>query len=129
EIELVEPFGDFVEERRSQAGTDEDDAQRIDVAAERDAAQQRGFENGGATAHEWIIDNVAGFGQSFDEEARQLRFEAGAVGNFVERTGLALAGGPEFIHEGRDFAWSAGEISERRGQLSGGLAELAKGGK
>ena len=38
-----------------------------------------------------------------------------------------LAAHPHVVAVG--VAWSAGEINERRGQLSGGLAELAKGGK
>jgi hypothetical protein len=32
-----------------------------------------------------------------NEESGQLRFEAGAVGNLVQRMRLALSGGPEFI--------------------------------
>jgi hypothetical protein len=38
-------------------------------------------------------------GEALDEEPRQLGLETGTVGDFMQRTGLPLFGGPVFIDE------------------------------
>ena len=126
EVDLPEPLGDLFEARRAEPGPRQDDAQGVDVAAEGHAAQQRGFQDGGAAAHERVIDDLAGLRQALDEEAGQLRLEAGAIGNLVERAGLALFGRPEFVDEGGDFAGLAVGAGEGGDQLAGGLAKLAE---
>ena len=124
---MPEALGDVFQARRVEPRPGQDDAQGVDVAAAGDAAQQRGFQDGGAAAHERVIDDLAGLRQALDEEARQLRLEAGAIGNLVERAGLALFGGPEFVDERGDFARLAVGAGEGGDQLAGGLAELAEG--
>ena len=97
-----EAGADGVQRRRTKPRLDEDAAERVDVVAEGRPAEQGGLEDGRAAAHEGVVDHVAWFRQTLDEEPRQLRLEAGAVGNLVQRMGGALAAGPELVHERPD---------------------------
>ena len=72
---------------------------RIDVAAAGHPPQQRGFNHGRAASHERIVDRLAGLGESFDEEARKLRLETGAIRDLVQTGRLPLPCGPELVHE------------------------------
>src|ERR1039457_4036040 len=74
------------------------DAQRVGVAAAGDPPKQGSLYDGCAPPHEWVIDNLAGRGQAFDEEAGQLRLEAGPVGNLVQAVCSPLLRRPERIH-------------------------------
>ncbi len=123
---MPKPLGDLFQAGRAEPRPGQDDAQGVDVAAAGDPAQQRGLQDRGAAAHERVIDDLAGLRQALDKEARQLRLEAGAIGNLVERTGLALPGGPELVDEGGDLAWLAVGAGEGRDQCAGGLAKLAE---
>ena len=125
QIDFAEARFDLREGRRVETGLREGEAERVDVVTERNAAQQRGLNRCGAAAHEGIVNYVARLRQAFDEKARELRFEAGAIGNFVERTGLALARGPELIDERGDRPTLAGGVVGGL-ELSRGRAELAK---
>ena len=65
-------------------------AERVDVAGQGHAARQRGLEGRRAAPGERIVDDRAGLGEPVDEEARQLRLEAGAV---RDRAGCARRAG------------------------------------
>ena len=123
-VDFAQAGFDLLQRRRLKPGRGQRKAQRIDVVARRDAAQQSRFDGRGAAAHERIVDDVARVGEPLDEEARQLRLEAGAIGDFVQRTGLALACGPELVDEG----WNRAGAAEGD-DLAGGLPEFAETGK
>jgi hypothetical protein len=53
-----------------------------------------------------------------DEEGGELRLEAGAVADFVDRVGLPLAGGPELVDQVGNAAFA---------ELHGRLAEMVEG--
>ncbi len=112
---------------RLQSGLHQNCAEGIDVAAKGNSAQQGGFERCGAAAHERVVNEVAGAGQALNEKTRQLGFETGAVGDFVEGICLPLTGGPEFINECGNGLGVAVVSSERSGQLPSFLSEFAEG--
>ena len=89
---------------RVQARGAEQARERVDVIAKRRAPKPRGFNGRGAAPHEGVVDGVARFCQAFDEEGGQLRLEAGAVADFVQPHGLALARGPELARDARHAA-------------------------
>ena len=119
EVDLAESLVDLIHRWRAKTRRREREAEWIDVVAERHAPQQCGFDGRGAAPHEGIIDDIAGLGEAFDEEARELRLEARAIGDFVERTSLALFRSPEFVDVSGSFA--ARKLS---GDESRGRAEL-----
>src|SRR5687767_2010927 len=71
EVQLPESIRDIFDKGWAQSGADEDRAQRVYVAAVRQAAQQGGFEKSCASPQKGIVNDVSGPGQPFDEEARQ----------------------------------------------------------
>jgi len=73
------------------------------------------------------INNVAKFGQPFDEEAGQLRFEAGSIRNLVQTVGLPLSGRPELIDIGRHGDVFTGESARLRLEALCGFTEFAEG--
>jgi hypothetical protein len=77
----------------------ENRAQRVYIAPVGLPAQQRRFDQCRTAAHERVIDDVPGTGQPLDEETRQLRLEAGAVGDLVQAVRGALFRGPELVRE------------------------------
>src|SRR5262249_44618977 len=72
---------------------------------EHGAPAQRGLDRRGAAAAERVVNAVALAGEALDEIGRELRLEAGAVRDLVDRAALALAAGPElafvYRHRGR----------------------------
>ena len=73
-----------------------------------------GYDNQcGAAAHEGIIDDIARLREALDKKARQLRLEARAVADLVQRMRLPLTGGPEFVDE----YWHVGTAGERKSFL------------
>src|SRR5262249_7030038 len=69
---------------------------------------------------------LAGLREALNEEAGELRFEAGPVGDLVEAVGGALLGGPEFVDVGRNLDVAA--VGQRRGRRSddGRTAKVAE---
>src|SRR6266404_2044933 len=99
-VDRLQSLGNFGPGRRPETAPRENGAQGVHITTEGDATEQGGFNCGGPAAHEWVVDDIAGASQALDEKAGQLWFKAGAVGNLVERVGLALFRGPEFVNEG-----------------------------
>ena len=99
-----EPGFDLRLRRRVQPRFDQDAGNRIDVVAQGVASQQHRFEQRRAAPHERVEDDVAGIRQPGDEEPRQLRLEAGAVGNLVQGMRRALLRRPELVREDRNAA-------------------------
>ncbi len=128
-VDLLEPLGNVLKTGRAQPWPGQNNAQRIDIASVWHAPQQRGFDKGGATPHERVINRFSGLCQAFDKKARQLRFEAGAVGNLLKRACLALFGGPELVDIGWHLADGAVGVPADGGQCAGSLVELAKRGQ
>src|SRR5262245_20455195 len=79
EVNRPNALSDFLQSRRAQSRPCQDKAERVHVAPKRDAAQQCSFNYRSPPAHERIVNHLAGLSESFDEEARQLRFKAGSV--------------------------------------------------
>jgi len=127
EINLRQPLDNLIHRGRIEPRAAQEEAQRVDVASERDAPQQTRFDDRRPAPHEWVVNNLPGLRQPLDEEARQLRLEACPIGNLVQTAGCPLLGRPKLIDEGGDVQSSS---IERRG---GGFdhlrapAELAEG--
>ncbi len=85
--------------RNAQARKGEDAAEWVDIIADHVSAAQCRFDERGAAPGERIVDGVAFAGEQVDEKAGKLRLEAGAVGDLMERRGLFLFCGPEFVDE------------------------------
>jgi hypothetical protein len=66
------------------------------------AAEESRLDQRRAASGKRVIDARARPGESLDEEPRQLRLEAGAIGDFVQGMRLPLLGGPELVLEHRD---------------------------
>jgi hypothetical protein len=95
--DLVESSDDLIQCGRTKARSGQGNTEGVDVTTPRDTVEESGFNEGGAAAHEGIVDDIARGGQALDEEAGQLGFKAGAVRDFVEFVGLALLGSPELV--------------------------------
>lgn len=68
EIDLSKALDDFFLSGRIEPGRDQSLAEWIDVIASRATAHKNGLEQGGAAAHERIVDGFAGRRQMLDEE-------------------------------------------------------------
>src|SRR6266446_4439228 len=101
-IDCRESLSHRIDFRRQQPWFDENLAQRIDVAADGNSAEQRGFEQRRPAPHEWVVDCVPCSREALRKEPRELRLEARAIGNFVETVRGALAARPKLIDEGID---------------------------
>ena len=99
EINFLNTLRDLLQRRRFNPRPGQEDTERIDIAAIWQTAQQSRLNNGRASPHEWIINDLAGCREPLDEEAGQLRFETGAIRNLLQVAGRALFGSPEFIHK------------------------------
>jgi hypothetical protein len=95
-VKKLEPTGDFLGGRGIEPRSSRHLAKRSRIGSASDASAQGGFQWRGAPPHEWIINRLAGVGESVDERAGQFRLEAGAVGNLMQRVTTALACGPKF---------------------------------
>lgn len=58
--DFVQPVGNLADRRRFQSGPGEQDAQGVDVVADRLAAQESGLNGSGPPPHERIVDGVLG---------------------------------------------------------------------
>lgn len=125
QVDLGEARGDLVKCGWIEAWADEDTAEGIGVRAEGDTTGEGGFKRSGAAAHEGVMDDVAGVGKSIDKEARELGFEAGAIGDFVQAVGGALLGGPEFVDVGGDLKFG-NAVLERGLEESRTLTKFAE---
>ena len=128
QIDFVEARFDLFQCRRLKSRLSECEAERIDVIAPGHAAEQGGFNGRRAPAHKRVVNYLAGLGEAFDEEARELRLETGAIGDFVQGRGLALFGGPEFVDKGRSAKNPPPSSVERGGEFFCDLAELMESG-
>jgi len=124
EVDLAQAGLNLAESWWLQARRGQRQTEWVYVVTPRHAPKQCGFHRCGAAAHEGIIDDVAGLSQALDEKARELGLKAGAIGDFVERTCLPLACGPELVDEG----WSQDRPAAGR-NLAGGLAEATEAGQ
>src|SRR4051812_3623234 len=86
----LEPPRDGLQERGCEARARQQDRERVEVVADRPAAHQGGLEGRRAAPHERVMDPLPPRGQARDEEGGQLRLEAGAVADFMERMRLTL---------------------------------------
>ena len=93
-------------------------ADRVHIVPVGNPTKESRFNERCAPSHEGVIDPIARRAQPRDEEFRQLRLEAGAVADFMERMGLTLPGGPEFIDQIGNAAI---------GDVPGGGAETGEG--
>ena len=118
ERDFREPLLDIAQFRWAQTRSRERQAERIHVAPDWHAAEQRRLDGRGAPSHERVIDSVARHSQPLDEKARQLRLETGAIRNLVQTAGRSLFGGPELIH----VRWNG--YSAACASLSRGLYDL-----
>ena len=85
-----------------QARPEKDRAKRVDIATGRSPAKKHRLQQGGPPPHKWVVDEISGLSESFDEEARQLGFKTRPVGHFVQRARSSLFGCPELIFQNRD---------------------------
>jgi len=92
EINLAQSFGHLIGGGGIEAGAGEDDAQWIDVAAERDPAHEGGLEQGGAAAHERVVDAVARPGQPA-EVAPAYVLLASNDGSYITGAMIPVTGG------------------------------------
>ncbi len=83
-IEFVEPSADFLDRRRIKPGRGQHLAERICIGPHGDASAQRGFERCRATTHERIVNDFPSAGESIDEKAGKLGFEACAIRDFMQ---------------------------------------------
>jgi hypothetical protein len=127
ERDLVESLDDLLECGGTETRAREIAAEGIDVATPWDTVEERGFDESCAAAHEGVVNDVAGVGQALDEEARELRFKTGAIGDFVEVMGLSLLGGPELVDEDGEGEWLIVRAAGAEIELSGAGAELVEG--
>lgn len=138
-IESKQVFGEFVRVgqidfleaclnvfplRRTQARCGKRQAEGIDIVAPRHTAEQGGFNRRRAASHKRVIDDISRLGQALDEEARQLGFKAGAIGDFMERTGLALLCRPELVDKCRNCNSSPSRRLISGFKAARGLAEF-----
>ena len=97
EPELIQPGADIPRFGRGQPGSDQDPAQRADVAPQRHSSQKRRLDQGGSPPHERIVNPVPRAGETLDEESGKLSFEASPVGDLVQGVPLPLHRGPELV--------------------------------
>ena len=98
---LLQPRGNFGQRRRIEPRLKKDAAERVDVGRARNPTEQCGFQRRCAAAGKRIVDRRARSGQPLDEEARQLRLEAGAIRNLVKAVGGPLSLRPELVDQQR----------------------------
>src|SRR5712692_5511774 len=103
--DLVQPASDLAYRRWLQSGPAEQDAQGVDVVADRLAAHESRLNGSGPPPHKRIVDDVAGRSETLDKELRKLRLEASPVAHLVDRMGLTLTCGPEFVDQVADGAF------------------------
>src|SRR5262249_45191548 len=123
--------GDLSQARRdlrqrwgAQTGADERQAEGIDVASGRDAAEEGGLQGRGAPTHERVVNDVSRTAEALDKKARELRLETGAITDLLQAAGLALARRPEFVDVGGHFQTLAIEKSRRGGDPAAVPPEL-----
>ena len=83
-IEFVEPSADFLDRRRIKPGCGQHLTERVCIGPHGDASAQRGFERCRATTHERIVNDFPSAGESIDEKAGKLGFEASAIRDFMQ---------------------------------------------
>jgi len=105
QINLLQSFFKLLDPGRTQPRARQHFAQGVDIATERNAAQQGRLDGCRAAAHKRIVNGVASPGQPFDEEFGKLGFETGAIADFMNGMGLTLSRGPEFVDEISDAAF------------------------
>jgi hypothetical protein len=105
---VVIPF-DFIQSSlnlldtgRLKAWPEQDGAQWIDITAGSLPAKKDRFKQRGPPPHERIVDKISRLGEPLDEEAWQLRLEAGAVRYLVQRARSSLFGRPKLVREKRN---------------------------
>jgi len=81
-----------------------ENAQGIDIVADRSPAHQTGLDQRRATSLVRIVDGVTSLRQALDEELRKLGLEARAIAHLVNRMTLPLRRRPEFVDEVVDSA-------------------------
>ena len=74
-------------------------AERVRIVSVRYTPSQRRFKGRCTATHEWVVNDLARIRKPFDEERGQLRFEAGAVADFVKPMAFSLLRGPELVNE------------------------------
>ena len=99
---LAQPPGHLCQRRRCEAGTGQQDRERVDIVAGGSAPHQRGLHGRRAPTHERIVHGLARLGQAVDEELGELRLEAGPITDLVQVVRPALPGGPELVAQVRN---------------------------
>ena len=123
-----EPRRNLFRRRRGEPRLDQHAREWIDVVAQWPAAEQRRLEQRRPAPHERVEHDVARAREPTDEEPRQLRLEAGTVGDLVEGMRRPLPGRPELVGEHRDAVVLADDrrraepapVLELAGQLAAG---------
>ena len=80
----MQPPFNFSQRRRIQSRLDQIFAERIDIVSCNGPVQKICLKQGRAAPHKRVIDKVTWPCQPLDEEPRQLRFETGAIADFVQ---------------------------------------------
>jgi hypothetical protein len=105
-IQPLQTLGDIRKSGRLQAWSAQRLAEWIDIIADGHSPQQGRLQGGGAPPHERVINPLAGLGQTFNKEARQLGLETGTIGNLMQRAGLPLPRSPKLVRAG----WYCGPV-------------------
>ena len=89
-IDFAQPRLDRLQGGREKSRPSEHHTQRIQIATVRNSSHQGSLKESRSTAHKRIVDGITGPCHPFDKETRNLRFETGPKGDFVNTMGRPL---------------------------------------
>jgi hypothetical protein len=123
--DLSETSRDVGQGRWHQPRPRDQDAQRIDIIADRPPTHQASLDRRRAPSHEGIVDRVSRLRQALDEELGKLGLEACAIAHLVNRMSLPLPRRPELVDQVIDAAILDGhrrlpELAERPDEVNEG---------